>query len=111
MGRFDQLDVLHARLREAGVPEPTADDDRYGAVTGDPGVRKMNSYAYRRKQMLLALFSERGDELDRAAETLGGFFDHLRAVGLRGYVAEKSGDPEFLPPAPGERGSGTENRE
>jgi hypothetical protein len=41
--------------------------------------------------------------LDRAAEEMGRFFDHLRQVGIRGYVAENANDPDYVR-APEHRG-------
>ena len=35
------------------------------------------------------------DDLERAALELGKFFDHLRQVGFRGFVAENTNDPIF----------------
>ncbi len=45
------------------------------------------------------MLDRHADDLDAAADELGDFFDHLRQVGIRGFVAEKAFDPEyFLPP-------------
>ena len=38
--------------------------------------------------MLLALLDRDASRLDKAADELGAFFDHLRRVGIRGFVAE-----------------------
>lgn len=35
------------------------------------------------------------DDLDRAADEVGAFFDHIRQVGVRGYVAEHLNDADF----------------
>ena len=45
--------------------------------------------------MLLALLDEYTDGVDRAAEEIGAFFDHLRQVGVRGLVAEQLNDPDY----------------
>jgi hypothetical protein len=51
--------------------------------------------------MLLALLDQYGDGVDKAADELGAFFDHLRLVGVRGLVAEELSDVDYLsaPPA------------
>lgn len=52
----------------------------------------------RRKEMILALVDKRADRLDRAADDLGKFFDHLRQVGIRGFLAENTGDSDYAEP-------------
>ena len=42
--------------------------------------------------MLLALLDQYTDDVDRAADEIGTFFDHLRQVGVRGLVAERLND-------------------
>ena len=96
LGRPDQLDVLYERFRELGIPEPDEVDVRLAAMTGRPTERQVNDYRARRKELLLALVDEWADDLDKVAGEMGRFFDHLRAVGLRGLVGENTGDREFL---------------
>ena len=43
----------------------------------------------------MAMLDHRADHLDRAAEELGEFFDHLRRVGIRGFIAEHTTDADF----------------
>jgi transcriptional regulator with XRE-family HTH domain len=104
LGRDDQLDVLYARFRELGIPEPGADDDTLARVFGGPTATTLNDYRHRRKQMLLALLDDYADSVDATAEQMGQFFDHLRQVGVRGLVAEQLGDPAFMDRAASRRG-------
>ena len=46
--------------------------------------------------MLLALLDQYSDDVDRAADEMGAFFDHLRQVGVRGFVAERLDDPDYV---------------
>jgi hypothetical protein len=49
--------------------------------------------------MLLALLDDYSDDVDKAADEVCQFFDHLRTVGIRGFVAEKLYDKDYtLPP-------------
>jgi hypothetical protein len=41
------------------------------------------------------LLDQYTDRVDRAAEEIGAFFDHLRLVGVRGLVAEDLNDPDY----------------
>ncbi len=95
LGREDQLEDLYARFRELGMTEPHASDQHAGAVLGAPSPEVLNDYRHRRKEMLVALLAEHADQVDAAAEEIGAFFDHLRQVGLRGLLAEKSNDPDL----------------
>jgi hypothetical protein len=52
------------------------------------------------KALLLALLDQYTDEVDRAAEDIGTFFDHLRQVGIRGLVAERLNDGDYIGLAP-----------
>ena len=57
----------------------------------------------RRKELLLALLDEYADGVDAQAEEIGRFFDHLRQIGIRGFVPEHSMDPDFLTTGEGTR--------
>jgi len=103
MGRNDQLDYLRDRFAELGHVEPDESDAALGRVYGAPTDRTLADYPTRRKELLLALLDSRADTLDRAAEEMGRFFDHLRQVGIRGYVAENANDPDYVR-APEHRG-------
>ena len=46
--------------------------------------------------MLLALLDQYSDDVDRVADEMGTFFDHLRQVGVRGLVAERLDDPDYV---------------
>lgn len=63
-------------------------------ITGAPATSRQ-SYRERRKRLLHALLDGYADNLDRAADELGSFFDHIRQVGVRGYVAEHLNDEDF----------------
>jgi len=100
MGRNDQLDYLRDRFAELGHVEPDESDLVLERVYGGPTERTLLDYPTRRKELLLAMLDSHADRLDHAAEEMGKFFDHLRQVGIRGYVAEKANDRDFMfPPA------------
>jgi len=61
---------------------------------------RQTSYRQRRKDLLLALLDQYTDEVDRAAEEIGTFFDHLRQVGVRGLIAERLNDGDYIGLAP-----------
>jgi transcriptional regulator with XRE-family HTH domain len=96
LGRPDQLEPVYERLREIGVSDPTASDDTVEKLTGVPSNAKQWSYRERRKELLLALLDEHKDQFDDAVDELGRVVDHLRQVGLRGFLAEKTFDDDFL---------------
>ena len=94
-GREDQLGPIYDRLRQLGIDDPAAAARTVEALTGRPSPARQDSYRQRRKQMLLALLDQYGDGVDRAADELGAFFDHLRLVGVRGLVAEELSDADY----------------
>jgi len=94
LGREDQLEPLYQRLRQLGVREPTERELRMEAITGEkPPTR--TTYRERRKQLLTALLDDYADNLDHLADEYGRFFDHLRAVGIRAFIAEHTRDEDF----------------
>ena len=97
-GRTDQLGPVYERLRQLGIDEPDQAARTIEQLTGQPSLARQTSYRERRKQLLLALLDEYTDGVDRAAEEIGTFFDHLRQVGVRGLVAEHLDDADYLPP-------------
>lgn len=101
-GREPQLQPVYDRLRQLGIDDPTQADQAIENLTGEPSPARLTSYRERRKRLLLALLDEYTDDVDRAAEEIGTFFDHLRQVGVRGLVAERLHDGEYigLPPLP-----------
>jgi transcriptional regulator with XRE-family HTH domain len=103
MGRNDQLDYLRERFAELGHVEPDESDLVLERVYGGPTERTLADYPTRRKELLLAMLDSHADRLDNAAEEMGRFFDHLRQVGIRGYVAENANDPDYVR-APEHRG-------
>jgi transcriptional regulator with XRE-family HTH domain len=103
MGRNDQLDYLRERFAELGHVEPDETDAVLERVYGGPTDRTLADYPTRRKELLLAMLDSQADNLDRAADEMGTFFDHLRQVGIRGFVAEKVNDPDYAR-APEHRG-------
>jgi transcriptional regulator with XRE-family HTH domain len=94
LGREDQLTPIYERLSRLGIKDPTELEETMEKITGAPAVSRQ-SYRERRKRFLLALLDSNADNLDRAADDLGSFFDHIRQVGVRGYVAEHLNDEEF----------------
>jgi hypothetical protein len=95
LGRPDQLEPVYERLRKIGVTDPTAAEATVEKVTGVPAAAKQWSYRERRKELLLALLDEHADSLDNAVDELGRWVDHLRQVGIRGFIAEHTGDEDF----------------
>jgi hypothetical protein len=65
------------------------------AISGQPSPARKSSYREPRKEMLLALLDENSDQVDKAADEIGQFFDHLRQVGIRGFVAERLNDKDY----------------
>jgi transcriptional regulator with XRE-family HTH domain len=96
VGRPDQLEPVLDRLRQLGVTEPTNAEETVERITGQPSSSRDWSYTERRKQLVLALLDDKADRLDKAADELGAFFDHLRQVGIRGYLAEHTNDDDFV---------------
>ena len=94
-GREDQLGPIYDRLRQLGIDEPDAAARTVEALTGRPSPARQDSYRQRRKEMLLALLDQYSDGVDKAADELGAFFDHLRLVGARGLVAEQLSDADY----------------
>ncbi|MFP3881636.1 MAG: hypothetical protein ACLFRT_11915 [Actinomycetota bacterium] len=79
------------------------------AITGEkPPTR--TTYREHRKRLLTALLDDYSDNLDQLADQYGQFFDHLRAVGIRGFIAEHTHDEDFTYP-PEARAKITEMRE
>lgn len=97
LGREEQLEPLYERLRQLGIDDPTELDRAMERITGAPAESR-KSYRERRKRLLMALLDDYADDVDRAADELGRFFDHLRQVGVRGFVAEHLHDEEFTYP-------------
>lgn len=94
LGREDQLAPVYERLSQLGIKDPTELERTMEKITGAPATSRQ-SYRERRKRLLLALLDGHADNLDRAADELGSFFDHIRHVGVRGYVAEHLHDEDF----------------
>jgi hypothetical protein len=94
-GQDDQLEPVYERLRRLGIDDPTEVDRTIENISGQPSRARHLSYRQRRKEMLLALLDEYSDEVDKAADEVGQFFDHLRQVGIRGFVSEHLNDPEY----------------
>lgn len=96
LGRQDQLEPLYERLRQVGIEDPTPAEETVEKITGAKSIGRQWSYKQRRKDLLLAVLDEHADDLDRAAEEIGSFFDHLRQVGIKGFVAENTFDDDFV---------------
>jgi transcriptional regulator with XRE-family HTH domain len=95
-GSETQLEPVYDRLRQLGIDEPTEVDRTVENLTGRPSRARKSSYRERRKEMLLALLDQYTDDVDRAADEIGTFFDHLRQVGVRGLVAERLDDADYM---------------
>lgn len=98
LGRNDQMKPMLDRMGEFGVFDPTPDQEAVEKITRTPHERRQRSYVERRKELLMAVLDERAKALDDAAEELGSFFDHLRQVGIRGFIAEHTYDADYSTP-------------
>lgn len=96
VGTPEQMTPVLERLRRISVTDPTTNDIAIEAVTGEPAESRKFSYTERRKQLLLALLQDEGDTFDSAIDELGRVVDHLRQVGLRGFIAEHSHDTDYV---------------
>ena len=92
LGRHDQLEPVYQRLRQVGIDDPTPAEEVVEKITGAKSINQQWSYRQRREDLLLAALDQHADNLDRVAEKIGKFFDHLRQVGIRGFVAENTFD-------------------
>ncbi len=102
MGSPEMLPPVYDRLREHGIVDPDAADEAVERITGSASPARQWSYKERRKELLLALVDQHADSLDSAVEELGRLIDHLRQVGIRGFLAEHTNDEDFVTP-PGKR--------
>lgn len=98
LGREDQLEALTDRFRELGIRDADEHDAVLERIYGHPVLGTVQDYRIRRKELLLSLIDRHGDELDRAAQELGGFFDRLRQLGIRGFLAANANDADFASP-------------
>ena len=85
---------LDKRVRELTKGYLPPGFEEFKRITGSrvPGVV---SYRERRKELLMAVLDQYADDLDRAADEIGKFFDRLRQIGIRGLVAENTMDADF----------------
>ena len=95
LGTNEQLEPLYDRMRQLGRGDPEPVEVTVEKVYGAPSDKRLDSYRHRRTELILARLDEHVDALDKAAEELGGFFDHLRQVGMRGLIAENANDSIF----------------
>lgn len=73
--------------------DPTEADIAMEQIGGATSWVRQWSYRERRNEMLLALVDCEADRIDKAANEFGAFFDDLRRVGIRDFVAENV-DPD-----------------
>jgi hypothetical protein len=102
MGSPEMLPPVYDRLREYGILDPDAAAQAAEQVTGIASPARQWSYKERRKELLLALVDQHADSFDSSVEELGRWVDHLRQVGIRGFLAEQTNDQDFAAP-PGKR--------
>jgi transcriptional regulator with XRE-family HTH domain len=95
LGRPQQLEPVYERLRQLGIIDPSAAEETVEKITGIPSPARQWSYRERRKELVLALLDEHADSFDKNIDEVGRIIDHLRQVGLRGYVAEHTHDEDF----------------
>jgi hypothetical protein len=98
MGSPEMLSPVYDRLREYGIVDPEAADEAVERITGGRSPARQWSYKERRKEMLLAFLDRQADSFDTAVEDLGRSIDHLRQVGIRGFLAEHTNDEDFAMP-------------
>ena len=98
LGRPQQLEPVYERLRQLGIVDPTAAEETVEKITGVPAAAKQWSYRERRKELLLALLDEHADSFDKNIDELGRMVDHLRQVGIRGFIAEHTNDEDLTYP-------------
>ncbi|HUP70899.1 MAG TPA: hypothetical protein VM142_13960 [Acidimicrobiales bacterium] len=77
------------------MSEPTEAEAAVEKITGSPSGARRWSYKKRRKELLLALLNDHADSQDNAVDELGRWVDHLRQVGIRGFIAEHTNDADF----------------
>lgn len=95
LGRPGQVEPMYERLRQLGVNDPTTAEETVEKITGITNPAREWSYRERRKELLLAILNEHADDFDQNIEELGRIVDHLRQVGIRGFVAEHTNDEDF----------------
>jgi transcriptional regulator with XRE-family HTH domain len=95
LGQPQQLEPVYERLRQLGITDPTTAEETVEKITGIPAAARQWNYRERRKELLLALLDEHADSLDNAVDELGRMVDHLRQVGIRGFIAEHTNDEDF----------------
>ncbi len=95
LGLPQQLEPVYERLRQLGITDPTAAEETVEKITGTTSPARQWSYRDRRKELLLALLDEHADNFDKNIEELGRIVDHLRLVGIRGFIAEHTHDEDF----------------
>jgi transcriptional regulator with XRE-family HTH domain len=98
LGREEALGPVYDRLRELGIREPDELERDVEYITGSRSEARELSYKERRKEFLLAMIDKHVDRLDKAADEMGRFFDHVRQVGVRGFLAETLMDDDFTYP-------------
>jgi len=89
LGMPHQLDDLYDKLRRLGQADPDHTDAALQRLTGATNTAQWG-YRQQREALLLALEDQHADDFDTAVEELGAIFDHLRQVGMRGFIAEKT---------------------
>src|SRR6266511_324382 len=62
LGRPDQLEPVYERLRQLGIDDPTAAEEAVERISGTPSPTRQWSYRQRRKEFLLAVLDQHGDE-------------------------------------------------
>jgi len=95
LGRAGQVEPVYERLRQLGITDPTAAEETVEKITGVTSPAREWSYRERRKELLLAILDEHADAFDKNIDELGRIVDHLRQVGIRGFVAEHTHDEDF----------------
>ena len=92
-GYFDTVEILDERMRKFGGDFPPEYEE---AIANLPSGVGPWTYKERRKELIMALLDGMADELDEALDKIGEFADRARQAGIRGYIAARANDADFL---------------
>ncbi len=105
----EQLEPVYQRLREFGIDDPTPEDEAWERIFRSEDGKRQRNFRDWRKRTALAFLDEHRDDFDRFVETMGDFFDHVREVGVPGFVAARTNDDDFAKPVSNRKTANTEH--
>lgn len=94
LGREKQLEPVYERLRQYEISDPPAAAETVETLTGITSPAALWNFRERRKEFIVALLDQYGDNFDRNVEQLARIFDQLRQAGIRGYIDSVNHEPE-----------------